>query len=125
MQHRKVADRGASHINLLRLGPEPCVALNVTLAVDEIAKAGGIMKKPALLIVTMALCSLSWAQVGTTVKQGAKATGEKAQQAGDAAKAAVSSQPDKSVDEAKAKSHKAKAHHHAKAAKKAAEDIPK
>jgi hypothetical protein len=44
---------------------------------------------------------------------------------GNDGKAAVSSQPDKSVDKAKAKVHKAKAHHHAKAAKDAAKDIPK
>jgi hypothetical protein len=37
----------------------------------------------------------------------------------------VSSQPDKSVDKAKAKVHKAKAHHHAAAAKDAAKEIPK
>jgi hypothetical protein len=37
----------------------------------------------------------------------------------------VSSEPDKSVDKAKAQVHKAKAHHHAKVAKDAAKDIPK
>jgi hypothetical protein len=83
------------------------------------------MKKTALLIATMALCNVSWAQVGTTVKEGAKATAEKAQQMGDEAKASVSSEPDKSVNKAKAKVHKAKAHHHAKAAKDAAKEIPK
>jgi hypothetical protein len=81
--------------------------------------------KAALLVATMTVWSASWAQLGTTVKEGAKATAEKAQQLGDEAKAAVSSQPDKSVDKAKAKVHKAKAHHHAKAAKEAAKDIPK
>ena len=79
------------------------------------------MKKTALLIATMALCSVSWAQVGTTVKEGAKATGEKAQQLGDEAKASVSSQPDKSVDKAKAKVHKAKAQVHRHQANKAAD----
>ena len=84
-----------------------------------------IMKKILLGVVALALCNVSLAQVGTTVKEGAKATGEKAEQYGDQAKAAVSSQPDKSIDKAKAKVHKAKAHHHAKAAKEAAKDIPK
>lgn len=56
---------------------------------------------------------------------GAKATGEKAAQYGDQAKSAVSSQPDKTVDKAKAKVHKAKAHHHAAVAKDAAQEIPK
>jgi hypothetical protein len=65
------------------------------------------------------------AQVGTTVKEGAKATGEKAQQVGDETKAAVSSQPSKSVDKAKAHAHKAQAHSHAKTAKEAAKEIPK
>ena len=83
------------------------------------------MKKILLAIAVLAVSSVSLAQVGTTVKEGAKATGEKAQQYGDQAKAAVSSQPDKSVDKAKAKVHKAKAHHHAKAAKEAGKDIPK
>ena len=83
------------------------------------------MKKILLALATLALCNISMAQVGTTVKEGAKATAEKSKQVGDEAKAAVSSQPDKSVDKAKAKAHKAKAHHHAKAAKEAAKDIPK
>jgi hypothetical protein len=73
----------------------------------------------------LAVCDLALAQVGTTVKEGAAATSEKAQQYGDQAKSAVSSEPNKSIDKAKAKVHKAKAHHHAKAAKDAAKDIPK
>ena len=60
------------------------------------------MRKILLAIATMAVCSVSLAQVGTTVKEGAKATGEKAQQYGDQAKAAVSSEPNKSVNKAKA-----------------------
>ena len=83
------------------------------------------MKKILLAIAVLAVSSVSLAQVGTTVKEGAKATGEKAQQYGDQAKAAVSSEPNKSVDKAKANVHKAKANHHAKAAKEAAKDIPK
>ena len=69
--------------------------------------------------------NLADAQVGTTVKQGTKATGEKAAQYGDQAKAAVSSQPNKTVDKAKAQGHKAKAHNQAKTAKDAAKEIPK
>jgi len=83
------------------------------------------MKKILLAIAVLAVSSVSLAQVGTTVKEGAQATGEKAKQYGDQTKAAVSSEPNKSVDKAKAKGHKAKAHHHAKAAKEAAKDIPK
>jgi hypothetical protein len=83
------------------------------------------MRKILMIIAALALSNVSLAQVGTTVKDGAKATGNKAAQYGDQAKAAVSSQPDKSVDKAKAKVHKAKAHHHAAAAKDAAKEIPK
>ena len=76
-------------------------------------------------IALLTVWGLGSAQVGTTVKEGAKATGEKAQEIGDNAKAAVSSEPHKSVDKVKAKVHKAKAHHHAKNADAAAHDIPK
>jgi hypothetical protein len=76
-------------------------------------------------IVSLALSIACYAQVGTTVKEGAQATGEKAHELGDKAKAAVSSQPNKSADKAKASVHKAKAHHHARIAKDAAKDIPK
>jgi uncharacterized protein YfaP (DUF2135 family) len=83
------------------------------------------MKKILLAIAVLAVSSVSLAQVGTTVKEGAQATGEKAKQYGDQAKASVSSEPDKSIDKAKAKVHKAKAHHHARAAKEAGKEIPK
>ena len=82
--------------------------------------------KQVLGILTLSLlCNGALAQVGTTVKEGAKATGEKAQQLGDQTKAAVSSQPSKSTSKAKAQVHKAKAHNHAKTAKGAATEIPK
>ena len=83
------------------------------------------MNRFPVLIAALAVSTVSFAQVGSTASQGAKATSEKAQQYGDQAKAAVSSQPDKSIDKAKAQMHKAKASHHAKAAKDAAKDIPK
>ena len=79
--------------------------------------------------VLIAVAALAWgsafAQVGTTVKEAAKATGEKVQEVGDQAKASVESQPDKSVDKAKAHTHKAKAHAHAHASKEAAKEVPK
>ncbi len=83
------------------------------------------MNKLLLTIATCALCNMAFAQVGSTVKEGAKATSEKSQQLGDEAKASVESQPDKTIDKTKAKIHKHKAHHHAKAAKDAAKEIPK
>jgi hypothetical protein len=83
------------------------------------------MNKLFLTIATCALCNVAMAQVGTTVKEGAKATSEKSQQLGDQAKAGVEGQPDKAIDKTKAQIHKAKAHHHAKAAKEAAKEVTK
>jgi hypothetical protein len=83
------------------------------------------MKRLVSILAAVLVCNVSLAQVGTTVKEGAKATGEKAEQYGDQAKGAVSSQPNKSVDKAKAQGHKAKAHAHAKTAKDAGKEIPK
>jgi recombinational DNA repair protein (RecF pathway) len=83
------------------------------------------MNKLLLTIASCALCNVALAQVGTTVKEGAKATSEKTQQLGDQAKASVESQPDKAIDKTKAHIHKAKAHHHAKVAKDAAKDTVK
>ena len=84
------------------------------------------MRTPiSALVAAVLIWNVADAQVGTTVKEGAKATGEKTQQYGDQAKAAVSSQPDKAANKAKAQVHKAKAHDHAKSAKDAAKEIPK
>ena len=83
------------------------------------------MKRSLFLMTIVAASNLALAQVGTTISEGAKATGEKAQQYGDQVKGAVSSEPDKTVDKAKAQVHRAKAHHHAKLAKDAAKEIPK
>jgi hypothetical protein len=84
------------------------------------------MVKQFVLLAAVAIVSnAAFAQVGTTVKEGAKATAEKAKEAGDNVKGAMSSQPDKTIDKTKAKVHKAKAHAHAKAAKEAAKDIGK
>ncbi len=83
------------------------------------------MKRSLLVLAALAASSVALAQVGTTVKEGAKATAEKSKELGDRAKAAVSSEPDKSIDEAKAADHKAKAHVHGHRAKEAAKDVPK
>ncbi len=83
------------------------------------------MKRHVFLIATLTIAVGAQAQVGTTLKEGAKATSEKAQEIGDEAKAAVSSEPAKSIDKAKAKAHHAKAHDHAKKAATAAKEIPK
>ena len=76
-------------------------------------------------LTAVLLCNVSMAQVGTTVKEGAKATGQKTAQYGDEAKAAVSSQPSKANNKAKAQAHKAKAHEDARASKDAAKQIGK
>jgi hypothetical protein len=83
------------------------------------------MKRYLFLIAALALALCAQAQVGTTLKEGAKATSEKAQEVGDEAKAAVSSEPAKSIAKAKAKEHRAKARYHAKKAADAAKEIPK
>jgi hypothetical protein len=83
------------------------------------------MKKTLLLLLALTLSGTALAQVGSTVKGGAKATAEKAKEVGDQTKAAFASEPNKSVDKAKAHVHKAKAHYHARSAKQAAKDIPK
>ena len=81
-----------------------------------------VLNKFILTIAASTVCGVAFAQVGTTVTEGAKATSQKAQQLGDQAKASVESQPDKAIDKTKAQVHKAKAHHHAKKAKDAAKD---
>jgi hypothetical protein len=83
------------------------------------------MKRVLVTLAGCVLCAAAFAQVGTTVSEGAKATSQKAQQVGDQAKASVESQPDKAIDKTKAQVHKAKAHHHAKKAKDAASNITK
>ena len=81
------------------------------------------MTRMISILAAVLLCNVSIAQVSTTVKEGAKATGEKAAQYGDEAKAAVSSQPGKATNKAKAHVHKAKAHEDANASKDAARQI--
>ena len=83
------------------------------------------MKIVVSMVAAALLANAAVAQVGTTIKEGAKATGQKTQQYGDEAKAALSSQPSKASNKAKAQVHKAKAHDHAHTAKDAAKEIPK
>jgi hypothetical protein len=81
------------------------------------------LNKVVLLLAALAISNAAIAQVEPTVKEGSKATAQKADQVGDEAKGAVSSEPRKSIAKSKAKVHKAKAHHHAKKAKRAAKTI--
>jgi hypothetical protein len=82
-------------------------------------------RKLLVALAVMTLSPLAMAQVGTTIKEGAKATAEKAEELGDDVKAATQSEPKASVTRAKAAVHHAKAHHHAAVAKDAAKEIPK
>jgi hypothetical protein len=84
-----------------------------------------MVNRIVLAVAAMLIAQTGVAQVGAAVKEGSKATAEKAQQLGDEAKAALSSEPNKSLDETKAKEHKAKAHYHAHKAKSATKDIGK
>lgn len=84
-----------------------------------------MVKRIVIVAAALAFSSVVAAQVGTTLKEGAKATLEKSEQLGDRAKAAVETQPDRSIDRAKARVHKAKARRHARIAKEAAKQIPK
>ena len=75
--------------------------------------------------VALMLASNAYAQVTTAVKESGKAIAEGTREAGDDIKAAAASEPDKSIDKAKARAHKASKHRHghrAKEASKAAVD---
>ena len=76
-------------------------------------------------LAALALAGAAFAQVGTTVKEGAKATSQKAQEVGDNVKGSFQSGPRKAATQAKAEVHHAKAHVHAKTAKDAGKEIPK
>ena len=66
-----------------------------------------------------------FAQVGTAVKEGAKATADKVEQGGQTVAGAVTSEPSSTVHKAKAKVHKVKAAHEATEAKDAAKAVVK
>ena len=83
------------------------------------------MKKIIVTVAALLVSGVAFAQVGTTVKEGAKATVEKTEQAGQSVAGAVTSEPKSTVHKVKAKVHKAKAHAHAEAAKDAASNIGK
>ena len=104
---------------------EPSCTATVRLTRYRGVDEGRRMRTLVSVIAAALLSNVCLAQVGTTVKEGAKATGEKTQEIGDQAKAAVSSQPTKATSKAKAQSHKVKAHEHAHASKEAAKEIPK
>ncbi len=83
------------------------------------------MNKIIAAAAALLVSSACFAQAGTAVKEGAKATGDKIEQGAQATAGAVTSEPSKSVHKAKAKYHKAKAAQEATAAKEAASNIGK
>ena len=97
----------------------------VCLAGTSIREECTIMKKLTIMLAAMALSAGAYAQVTTTVKEAAKATVEKTEQAGDQAKAAVTKGTTKEMAKAKAAEHKAKAHLLANRMKEAAKSTDK
>ena len=83
------------------------------------------MNKFLAAAAALLISGAAFAQVGTTVKEGAKATGDKIEQGAQATAGAVTSEPNKSAHKAKAKYHKAKASEEATTAKDAASNIGK
>lgn len=83
------------------------------------------MKKIIATVAALLVSGVAFAQVGTTIKEGAKATVEKTEQAGQTVAGAVTGEPKSTVHKVKAKVHKAKAHAHAEAAEVAAKNIGK
>jgi len=75
------------------------------------------MMRLVIALTAAVLSTGALAQVGQSIKEAGQATAEKSEQIGDQVKGAMSSQPDKTLDKAKAKVHKAKAKAHATAAK--------
>ena len=80
------------------------------------------MKMMVFATAALTLAMGANAQVGTAMKESGKATVETTKQVGDEVKSTVASEPDKSVDKAKAHLHKAKAKSHGRHAKEAAKE---
>ena len=83
------------------------------------------MNKIIATIAALLVSGVAFAQVTTTVKEGAKATSEKVQQGAQATAGAVTGEPNSTVHKAKAKVHKVKAKAHSEAAKDAVSNIGK
>lgn len=81
------------------------------------------MNKLIAAVAALLVSSVCFAQAGTAIKEGAKATSEKVQQGGQAVAGAATSEPDSTVHKVKSKVHKAKARAHGTAAKEAAKEV--
>ena len=80
-----------------------------------------MIKNLLLALAAMTLGATAFAQVEPAGKETGKAVAESTKEAGHNVKAATESEPNKSIDKAKAHVHKAKAHAHGHQAKKAAD----
>jgi hypothetical protein len=67
------------------------------------------MKKFIAAAAALLVSGACFAQAGTAIKEGAKATGDKVEQGAQTVAGAVTKEPDSTVHKAKAKYHKAKA----------------
>jgi high-affinity K+ transport system ATPase subunit B len=83
------------------------------------------MNKFIVAVAALLVSSACFAQAGTAIKEGAKATAETTKQAKENVEAAVTKEPKKSMHKAKAKVHKEKAHEDATEAKDAVKAIGK
>lgn len=80
------------------------------------------MKKLIAAAAALLVSSACFAQAGTAIKEGAKATSETVKQGGQNVAGAVSGEPDKTIHKTKARIHKTKAKAHGRAAKAAAKE---
>lgn len=83
------------------------------------------MNKLIATVAALLFSGAAFAQVGTTVKESAKATSETVQQGGQNVAGAMTPEPNKTMHKSKARMHKAKARAHGRAAKAAAKEIVK
>jgi hypothetical protein len=87
----------------------------------NIFEVNKMIKKLLIVMAAMTCATVALAQAEPAAKESGRAIAESSKQAGDNARAAVSSEPDKSVYKAKARGHKARAHMHRHRAKEAAD----
>lgn len=83
------------------------------------------MNKFIAALAALVVSGAAFAQVGTAVKEAAKATGDTAVQAKENVEGAVTKEPNKTIHKAKAKVHKEKAAAEATEAKDAAKAVVK
>ena len=83
------------------------------------------MNKIIAAVAALLVSSACFAQAGTAIKEGAKATVEKTKEGKENVEAAMTKEPKKTMHKAKAKVHHAKAHVEGQEAKAAAKEVVK